>query len=152
VNSPSGTSVTVYEAAGLVGSVISGPNEYANMYTISAGGYTASPASGTVTVQLVPGNGVTIVEPVVFTPSSVAPPPKSTSSTPSDTYLSSLAYGIIGALVVVLLIVIVLAAMMGRRKEKPPAQTWDEPKTGESMGGSSGGTQGGSMGGPGGSS
>jgi hypothetical protein len=155
VTSAAGTPIAVWEAAGLVGSTISGPYEYAANYTVSSPGYVASPASGTFTVQLVPGNGVVINQPVTFTPKVAPPPPP--SSTPSSTYLSSLAYGIIAALVVILLIVIVLAAMMGRRRAKPPAQSWDEPKGespggGGSMGGSGGDTQGGSTGGPGGTS
>ncbi len=62
--------------------------------------------------------GTTTSQTIVLTASS--------STTPSSTYLSPLAYGLIGLLAVLVIIFLIIAATRGRRSS-PPAQAWTSP-------------------------
>ncbi len=95
---------------------------YLATFTAPAG-YTGPAHSISVVVD---GRAVT-VEVVVFSTSSSAPPPPASSS-PSSTYLSSLAYALIGVLALLALVFLVLAVhYAGRRPPaSPPPQGWNE--------------------------
>ncbi len=126
---PNGTAWTVY----IAGQSLSGSASLFNFHVMNGtwvfsivppSGYTAKPTVGQVFVQ---GGPQTLT--VVF-----APVPKATS--PSSTYLSTLAYGLVGGLAALAVIGIALAAYFARRTRPPapPPQGWSEgppPSSGE---------------------
>ncbi len=85
-------------------------------------GYTANATAGTVTV-----NGATKTVTVGFSPTSTS------SSKPSSTYLSTLAYEVIGGIAALAVIGFILAAVFaGRRPPATPPKGWSEKETGSS--------------------
>ncbi len=90
-------------------------------YALAASGYTLSSGSAGGTVAVV---GAAQTLNFVFAPTSSP----STSSKPSDTYLSSLAYAVIGVLAVLVIIGFALAAR-GRRPPASPPETWTQGST-----------------------
>jgi hypothetical protein len=86
-------------------------------YAVAAAGYSASPSGGTVLVR---GQNVTMA--IAFT---------SSSSSPAWTYLSGLAYVLIGVLAVLAILGFALAARYaGRKRPATPPESWTgEPPT-----------------------
>jgi hypothetical protein len=78
-------------------------------------GYTISPSAGSFTVT---GSSV------VVTLKAVANAPTTTTSSPAWTYLSTLAYVLIGVLALLVVIFLALALMAGRRPPSSPPESW----------------------------